>query len=201
MTSSGDTWDTIKEQVHHLRVNLRKLKAANKLVRTNFILAPYSWIMSEVPVDPFGPGGDLGELPVYADSNSLQLKIPDVVPDDAKEWLIYVFVTVLGGGDDIEQRGFYEFASASGTPGTPYRRFMNVAFIPDTVMESDNLRIPANKDRTVDVILHYAGLKRPRKDGKLKKKPGAYGLNELMKKAREDKIEVVTRAYVLGYIK
>ena len=66
-------------------------------------------VIDEIPLDPNDAQNHLGYLPTMK-GGQVTLTIPDTVPKDAKNWLIYAFVTVIGPTDQFG-RGYYSFSS------------------------------------------------------------------------------------------
>ena len=138
----------------------------------------------EIPLDPYAAENNLGPLP---ESGSGTLHIPETVPDGAKRWLIYTFVTVQGA-EPPSGRAFYDFTSTEGD--TIYHRFMNVAFVKDSVVNSMNVWIPANSSRALTVHLENAQIAQKRK-----RPPRSCGMAELLRTAEG----TTTGAFVIAY--
>lgn len=93
----------------------------------------------------------LGGLPAF-DQEEKVYKLQ--VPADAKEVLIYTFVTSIGEGDSI-QRGYYAISTSDGP--TVFEQYMNVATGQGVnIVNSANLWVPVTSDKSLTVKLHHS---------------------------------------------
>ena len=141
--------------------------------------------VEEIPLSPNDAQNNLGYLPTIK-GEQVTLTIPDNVPKDAKSWLIYAFVTVIGPTDQFG-RGYYSFSSIDKVNGRNYQRFMNVGFFNDSTINSTNFWIPANNTGQIVISLNDAGI-----------------TSEMRQEETEqDKSgeRIVTGAFVIGYMK
>lgn len=92
---------------------------------------------------------NLGKLPAFDQEE----KVYNLqVPADAKEVLIYTFITSLGEGDF--QRGYYEIYTSDGD--NVFKQYMNVATGQDVnIVNSANLWVPMPPDKVLRVKLYH----------------------------------------------
>ena len=149
--------------------------------------------VEEIPLDPNDAQNNLGYLPTIK-GEQVTLTIPDTVPKDAKSWLIYAFVTVIGPTDQFG-RGYYSFSSIDKANSRTYQRFMNVAFFNDSTTSSTNFWIPANNTGQIGIYLNGVGITPEKRQEEMEKR----GLNKHMQAKSGERI--VTGAFVIGYMK
>ena len=149
--------------------------------------------MEEIPLDPNDARNNLGHLPVMKGEH-LTLNIPDTVPKDAKRWLIYAFVTVIGPTDQYG-RGYYTFSSEEEENGRKHQRFMNVGFFNDSTTSSTNFWIPASSSRALCISLNGVSVSSKKKVDEKE----TCGLSKLMRDQSGER--VVSGAFVIGYTK
>ncbi len=96
---------------------------------------------------PFDEIIGLGDLPKTAE-NIIEYCLPEQVPADAKEVLLYLFVTTQTIAGDAK-RGFYEVFTKD-SDSTQYSQYMNVVFAKDDVtINSANMWLPIFKEKKV----------------------------------------------------
>ena len=149
--------------------------------------------VEEIPLDPNDAQNNLGWLPTTK-GGQVTLTIPDTVPKDAKSWLIYAFVTVIGPTDQFG-RGYYTFSSIDKANSRTYQRFLNVGFFNDSTINSTNFWIPANDTGQIVISLNGVGITSEMRQEEMEKR----GLNKLVQDKSGDRI--VTGAFVIGYTK
>lgn len=100
-------------------------------------------------------GPTLGKLPEYHET-SVTYSLKEVVPAEAKEVLVYIFVTSTTEGDHF-QRGFYEIYTANPKVNEPdFKQYMNVATGPNvTIVNSVNLWFPMPLDKELKIKLYH----------------------------------------------
>ena len=150
-------------------------------------------VMEEIPLDPNDAKNCLGCLPAMK-GEQLTLSIPDTVPKDAKNWLIYAFVTVIGPTDQYG-RGYYTFSSTDKEKGRTRQRFMNVGFFNDSTTSSTNFWIPANNSGTIVISLNGVGVSSKKRQAEKE----ARGLSTIMQDQSGER--VISGAFVIGYTK
>ena len=107
----------------------------------------------------------LGNLPETHDDKdgalfNVRTTLEEIGVKDAKEFLIYTFVTTR---DDSEQfqRGYYEIFTSEPSGNVQYKKFMNVATGPSvTTIDSDNLWFPMGDGNLIIKLIHPASKKR-----------------------------------------
>ena len=149
--------------------------------------------VEEIPLNPNDAPNNLGHLPTMK-GEQVTLSIPDTVPKDAKSWLIYAFVTVIGPTDQFG-RGYYSFSSIDKANSRNYQRFMNVGFFNDSTINSTNFWIPANNTGQIVISLNDAGITSEMRQEETETR----GLKKLMQDESGERI--VTGAFVIGYMK
>ena len=91
---------------------------------------------------------ELGALPSCSGATAYELQ---GIPPDAKEVLIYTFITTKGEGGEF-QRGWYEFSTDDGT--TEFKQYMNVATGQGVnIVNSANMWFPVPPNYTLTVKL------------------------------------------------
>ena len=98
---------------------------------------------------------ELGPLPEYDDEQKEYDLTGTGVPTEAKEILVYTFVTAKSVRGEFH-RGYYEISTTDGV-GTQYKQYMNVAtgqWI--TVLNSANLWLPLGGDGKLTATLKCA---------------------------------------------
>lgn len=150
-------------------------------------------VMEEIPLNPNDAQNNLGCLPIVK-GQELTLTIPDTVPKDAKNWLIYTFVTVIGPTDQYG-RGYYTFSSTDREHRRTCQRFMNVGFFNDSTTSSMNFWIPANNTGKIVIALNGVGVSTTMRQQAVE----PCGLNKLMQNQTGERI--VSGAFVIGYTK
>ena len=174
-------------------LHLRICRAHSKRLRQRKTLWYKMSVIEEIPLDPNDAQNYLGRLPTMK-WGQVTLTIPDTVPKDAKNWLIYAFVTVIGPTDQFG-RGYYSFSSTDKANSRTYQRFMNVGFFNDSTINSTNFCIPANTTGQIVISLNGVGITPKKRQEDMEKR----GLNQLMQDKSGDRI--VTGAFVVGYMK
>lgn len=119
--------------------------------------------MAYVPVNI-----SMGSLPEYDDElKSYDLLSEGKVPAEAKEVLVYTFVTSHGDRKDFH-RGYYEISTSEGEKNYP--QFMNVAVGPKMMaVNSSNLWLPVGDGKLNVKLIHSEG-KRQVVEGKAAEK-------------------------------
>lgn len=109
-----------------------------------------------VPVE----SDSLGKLPAF---HKVEIDYDlGQVPAEAKEVLIYTFIT-SHDADGAVERGFFEISTSDG--GKQFKQYMNVATGKDvTIVNSVNVWLPMPKDKVLKVKLYH-----PRSDKSEKK--------------------------------
>lgn len=98
---------------------------------------------------------ELGRLP--SSNGTMQYKLLEI-PPDAKEVLIYTFITSKGEGGEF-QRGWYEFSTSDGTK--EFKQYMNVATGEGiNIVNSANMWFPVPPDKVLKVKLDF-GIGKP----------------------------------------
>ena len=90
---------------------------------------------------------------------------------------------------NVAEHIYYDLTSTEGDKC--YHRLMNVAFFRDTVVNSMNIWIPANRSRKLVVELKNAEFSQ-----KCKKAAGTCGLSDFLKSSEEG---THTGAFMIGY--
>lgn len=100
---------------------------------------------------------ELGDLPCSHDQ-VVPYKLTDPqIPPNAKEVLIYTFITSIGLEGEF-QRGWYQIFTSDDT-GKEFKQYMNVATGKGvTIVNSANLWFPVTSDKLLKVMLHHPGL-------------------------------------------
>lgn len=108
----------------------------------------------------------LGSLPEYDDElKSYDLQLDGKIPAEAKEVLLYTFVTTRGDRDDFH-RGYYEISTSQGEK--TYPQYMNVAVGPKMMsVNSSNLWLPVGDGKVNVKLRHTEG--KPTLEGKAEK--------------------------------
>lgn len=111
--------------------------------------------MSGVPYVPMKVS--LGALPEYHEQvETYDLKVGGQVPGEAKEVLVYAFVTTNGEGEF--QRGYYEISTSIA--GQDYTQYMNVATGQGVkAVNSANLWLPMGDGKLKVKLVHAEGKK------------------------------------------
>lgn len=94
----------------------------------------------------------LGKLPGYHESEiTYSFDLPEI-PADAKEVLVYTFMTTIGNGSF--QRGYYEIFTSGG--GKDFKQYMNVATGDGiNIVNSINAWFPVKDKRELKVKLYH----------------------------------------------
>ena len=100
----------------------------------------------------------LGAMPEFHDElKSYDLKVKGNIPAEAKEVLVYVFVTTHGDGNF--QRGYYEMFTHQR--GTKFTQFLNVATGQGVMaVNSANLWFPVGDGKLDLKLIHSSDRKR-----------------------------------------
>ena len=96
----------------------------------------------------------LGKLPEFDQQVcTYDLTSDGGIPAEAKEFLVYTFITSIGEGDF--QRGYYEIFTSDG--GKDYKQYMNVATGQGVnIVNSANQWFPMTADHKLKVKLYHA---------------------------------------------
>lgn len=99
----------------------------------------------------------LGALPEFHDElKTYDLKLDGKIPADAREVLVYTFVTTRGEGDF--QRGYYEISTCEGE--TSFTQYMNVATGQNVLaVNSANMWFPVGDGKLSVKLIHAEGEK------------------------------------------
>ena len=109
------------------------------------------WVPVEYPKS-------LGKLPEFdQEVYTYDLTSDNSIPAEAKEVLLYTFITSIGEG--YFQRGYYEIFTSDG--GKDFKQYMNVATGHGfNIVNSGNLWFPMTKDHQLKVKLIHAACKK-----------------------------------------
>ena len=123
-----------------------------------------AWTPVEVP---------LGDLPSCHEEVIVYNLTDPQIPPDAKEVLIYTFITSIGEGEF--QRGWYQISTSDGTKES--KQYMNVATgLGVNIVNSANLWFPLTPDKKLTLKLYHPGVKKSENKhiaGKLAIVPGS----------------------------
>ena len=94
----------------------------------------------------------LGNLPAFDEEEKVYKFLQ--VPPNAKEALIYTFITSIGEGDSV-QRGYFAISTSDGP--TVFQQYMNVATGEGVnIVNSANLWFPITPDKSLRVKLCHS---------------------------------------------
>ena len=100
---------------------------------------------------------DLGCLPSTHEEVKVYNLTDPQIPPNAKEVLIYTFITSIGEGEF--QRGWYQISTSDGNKES--KQYMNVATGKGVnIVNSANLWFPMTADKSLTVKLNHPGLER-----------------------------------------